>query len=53
MYLLIDEDGVVTEVDELPINISWDCWPKAIEIKLYAGPDCEAFELTSDGWKAI
>ena len=52
MYLLIDEDGKLTEVDELP-GMSGDCWPKVIEIKIYSDTDCEAFELTKDGWKAI
>ena len=53
MYLLIDEDGTIDEVDSLPESISWDCWPKTIKIELYAGPDCSAFELTKDGWKEI
>lgn len=53
MYLLIDEDGDITNHDDLPSDVSWDCWPKAIKIELYAGPDCSAFKLTEDGWKEI
>lgn len=50
MYLLTEEDGSVKQVDILPKAISWDCWPKAIKIELYHGPDVSAFKLTQDGW---
>lgn len=53
MYLLIEEDGDVTEADELPDNVSWDCWPTVIRIALYAGPDYETFKLVEGGWAKI
>ena len=53
MYLLFDEDGGVREVDELPPEISWNCWPTVVKIELYAGPDVSAFKLTKEGWEEI
>ena len=53
MYLLIDEDGTITEAEELPRSVDYDCWPRAIKIELYAGPDFSVFELKKDGWKEI
>ena len=53
MYLLVDQDGTVTSVDDLPEYVSWDCWPKAIKIELYSGPDVSAFVLSKDGWEEI
>jgi len=53
MYLLIDEDGTVKEAQSLPDSISWDCWPRAIKIDLYAGPDLDIFELKSSGWQKV
>ena len=53
MYLLFDQDGTVTQVASLPDGVSWDCWPRAIKIELYAGPDVEAFELKESGWQEV
>ncbi|MEE9459636.1 MAG: hypothetical protein V3V84_07735 [Candidatus Bathyarchaeia archaeon] len=53
MYLLFDQDGNVTEHDNLPDYVSWDCWPTAVKIELHAGPDHTAFRLTEGGWKEI
>jgi len=53
MYLLIEQDGTLSEVETLPDSISWDCWPKAVKIELYAGPDYCLYELKEEGWGAI
>lgn len=53
MYLLFEQDGSIMEVDDLPEGVSWDCWPRAVKIELYAGPDYSAFELTEDGWREL
>ena len=52
MYLLIDEDGKVTQQDQDP-KVDPCCWPVVIKIELYAGPDVSAFHQTSDGWEEL
>jgi hypothetical protein len=54
MYLLIDQDGGVTEVDEMPSGATYGEWPKIIKIALYYGPDIEAFVLDENNdWVAV
>lgn len=53
MYILIEKDGEISHIDEMPDHVSWDCWPKCLKIELYSGPDYQILELKKEGWKEV